>query len=201
MHSTTKSLSKKMSTRKCETTVHMKAFLTAHDRRIDPALPDGNCLFRALSKQMTGDPSKHAELRSILTTFIQINPHLFGSGWTITDCTLQEHLEKVTKVGQYGSHAEIKAAASLCQTPIYVATDSLAVGKCMWTVFSPFPNERLNKCDAARKFISQPKLWYEIAYTSGSHYDGIVPISENCSPSPPTLPRNELPQQPITISN
>ena len=148
---------------------------------------------------MTGDPSKHAELRNILTTFICINQHLFGRGWTITDCTLQEHLDKVTKVGQYGSHAEIKAAASLCQTPIYVATDSLAVGKCIWTVFSPFPYEWLNKFDAAKKFISQAKLCYGIAYPSGSHYDGIVPISINCSPSPPMLPRDELPKEAITI--
>ena len=93
----------------------MKAFLTAHDQQIDPALPDDNCLFRALSKQMTGDASKHADVRNILTTFIGMNPHLFGTGWTISDCTLQEHLDKVTKVGQYGSHAEIKAATSLCQ--------------------------------------------------------------------------------------
>ena len=36
-------------------TCTMKAFLTAHGRQLDPALPDGNCLFHALSKQMTGE--------------------------------------------------------------------------------------------------------------------------------------------------
>ena len=79
------------------------------------------------------------------------------------DCTLSEHLDIVTKVGQYGSHAEIKAAASLYHTPIYVTTDSLAGGKRMWTAFAPFLSERLNKCDAGKKCISQPRLWYEIA--------------------------------------
>ena len=96
--------------------------LTAHDRQIDPALSDGNCCFRPLSRQMTGDSSKHAELRNILTPFICNNPQLLGNGWTITDCTHSQHLGIVTKVEQYGSHAEIKAAASLCQTPIYVST-------------------------------------------------------------------------------
>ena len=76
--------------RACETTVQMNTFLTAHDRLIDSALLDGNCLFQALSKQTTGDPSKHAELRNILTTFIGMKPHLFGTGWTISNCVLQE---------------------------------------------------------------------------------------------------------------
>ena len=53
----------------------MKAFLTAHGRQIDP---DGNCLFRALTKQMTGNPSRHPELREILTTFISQNPQVFA---------------------------------------------------------------------------------------------------------------------------
>lgn len=80
-------------------TTQMKAFLTAHGRQLDPALPDGNCLFRALSKQMTGDPSKHAELREILISFISKNPQAFGRGWTIENCTLEEHLAKVAKLG------------------------------------------------------------------------------------------------------
>lgn len=109
-----------------ETTVQMKEFLTAHDRQSDPVLPDGNCLFQALSKQMTGNSSKHAKLWNILTTFICNSSQLFGRGWTILDCTLSEHFDIVTNVGQYGSHA------SLSQTPIYMATGSLAVGKCMW---------------------------------------------------------------------
>ena len=77
---------------------------------------------------MTGDPSRHPELREILTTLISKNPHIFGRGWTLENCSLDEHIAKVTKLGQYGTHAEIKAAASLCQKPIYVATDSLNIG-------------------------------------------------------------------------
>ena len=127
----------------------MKAFLTAHGRQLHPAKPDGNCLFRALSKQMAGDSSKHAELREILTSFISHNTHVFGRGWTIENHTLEEHIAKVAKVQQYGSHVEIKAAASLCQTSIYVATDSLIMGKCIWTAFPPFPAAKLNKLDTA----------------------------------------------------
>ena len=41
----------------------MKAFLTSQSH---PSLPDGNCLFHLLCKQMTGDHQhKHAELREL----------------------------------------------------------------------------------------------------------------------------------------
>jgi len=92
----------------------MKAFLTAHGRQLDCSLPDGNCLFRSLCKQMTGDPTKHAKLRELLIKFISQNSQVFGKGWTIGNCPLKEHLGKVAKLGQFGSHAEIKAAASEC---------------------------------------------------------------------------------------
>ena len=58
----------------------MKAFLTAHGRQLDSSLPDGNCLFCSLCKQMTGDPTKHAELRELLINFISQNSHIFGRG-------------------------------------------------------------------------------------------------------------------------
>ena len=162
----------------------MKAFLAAHGRQLDPALPDGNCLFRALSNQMTGDPSRHPELREILTTFISRNPQLFGRGWTITNCSLDEHLAQVTQLGQYGSHAEIKAAASLYQTPIYVATDSLNVNKYVWTVFPPFLPTQLKFDECDRDFITQPRQWFEIAYTQGCHYDGILPLRRDVPLTP-----------------
>ena len=92
-----------------------RIFLTGHDPQSDPTLSDGNCRFQALSIQMISEPSKHAELSNILTTFIRNNTQLLASGWTTTDCSHSQHLGIVTKVGQYGRYAEIKAAASLCQ--------------------------------------------------------------------------------------
>lgn len=64
--------------------------------------------------QITGDPSRHPELR----TLISKNPHIFGRGRTLEDCSLDEHVSKVTKLRQYGTHAEIKAATSLSQVNI-----------------------------------------------------------------------------------
>ena len=162
----------------------MKAFLKAYGHQIDPALPEGNCLFCALTKQMTGDPSRHPEPRKILTTYFS-NPQVFGRDWTIGNCSLEEQLDQVSKLG----HAEIKAAASLCQKPIYIATDSLSVSKCMWTVFPPFHPAQLKfgTNDTWKRFISQPTQWYKIVYSQGCHYDGSLPLQK------------ENPQDVITI--
>ena len=125
-----------------------------------------------------------------------------GRGWTIANCSLEEHLDQVTKLGQYGTHAEIKAAASLYHKPIYVATDSLSVSKCVWTMFPPFHPPQLNfgKYDTLKAFISEPRQWYEIAYTQGCHYDGILPLrTDHSIPlSPPPLTK-ENHQDVITV--
>ena len=92
---------------------------------------------------MTGDQSQHAKLRQILVSFIADNSHLFTTGWTANNTKLQDHIRRVAKTGEWGSHAEIKAAASLFQRPIYVATYTLMPHKCTWTVFTPFHHSKI----------------------------------------------------------
>ena len=169
----------------------MVSFLATHGRQLDPAPTDGNCLFWSLAKQLIGDPSNHYQLRETLTKFIALNPQVFKC-WLKDNCTLKEHLEQCSKPGQWGSHAEIKAAASLFQRPIYVATDSLMKGKCTWTVFSSFSKRKLTSTDMAKKFILLPKQWYELAYISECHYDGVVPICIDKPLQPPPLKGNKI---------
>lgn len=160
----------------------MVSFLTASGRHFDPAKPDGNCLFRALSKQLCGDPENNGLLREELTNYVSSNPKLF-SGWT-TDCqSIEQHVTEMKKQGQWGSQLEIKAAATLFKKTIYVATDSLVQGECRWVAFPPFPDQNTDP-----KFIvSNLKPWLELAYTNSCHYDGIIPIRLDQPHKPPAL--------------
>ena len=184
-----------MSTWTCETTVQMKAFLTAHDWQIDPALPDGNCLFRALSKQMTGDPSKHAELRNILTTFIGMNPHFLEQVGPSQTVHFKNILIKLCRLGSMGVMHKLKLLPHCVKRQYMWPLTQLLWGSAYGQYFLHFLMGSLT----SMKFISQSKRRYEIAYTSGCHNDGIVPISTSCSPSPPILPTDKLPQGSITI--
>lgn len=164
----------------------MVTFLAATGRCLDPAKPDGNCLFRALSKQLCGDPEQHSKLREVITDYIASNPSLF-SGWTTDNQSVEQRVERMRNTGYWGGHLEIKAAATMFRKSIYVASDTLILGQCRWTAFPPF--QFLHLPNFLDFNVSNRKSWLEIAYTNGCHYDGVLPIESDKSLNPPPLTR------------
>ena len=125
---------------------------------------------------------------------ITSNPKLF-SGWTTDNQSVEQHVNRIRKLGSWGSHLELKAAATLFQKTIYVATDSLVQGQCKWITFPPFPEACLPKGPVCFDVLNQ-KSWLEICYTGACHYDGVLPIRLDVPHSPPTLTgtRSTIPQ-------
>ena len=148
-------------------------------------LPDGNCLFRALSQQLTGFEELHVVLRQLLVNFIASNPEMFRG--MVISRTLEEHMEEIQKNTQWGTHVEIQAAASLFQAPVYVATDSLVQGTFEWTIFEPQEKSRLVGTGDINTLI--PCLAYkqhlELCYTAGTHYDSVMPLTGDTLPPSP----------------
>ena len=58
-------------------------------------LPDGNCLFRALSHQLTGLEELHLVLRQLLVSFIASNSEMFRG--LMISRTLEEHTGEMQK--------------------------------------------------------------------------------------------------------
>lgn len=172
------------------------SFLTYHGRKIDQVLGDGNCLFRALAKQLTGDSDKHGILRDKLCEFITVNSELL-EGWVTAGVTLEEHLASVTKPNTWGTQLELKAAATLFNLDIYVATNSLLTsGYYIWTMISPL--KPVSSCCFLDKewlihFNSQRKSWLEICHQNGCHYDCInsIQCGKNITILPPPLKLGE----------
>ena len=113
--------------------VTVQAFLSGHGRKIVPATPDGNCLFRSLSILLTGGQEDHLMVRNMLMDFELANADLFRP--FVTTQTLQEHINTIKPNYAWGSNTEILAAATLCQVPIYVACDTPPNG--CWKVYKP----------------------------------------------------------------
>ena len=159
----------------------MITFLAAQGRRLDRAQPDGNCLFRSLSKQLFESDVYHGELRMILSEYAASYPDLFSS-WTIQDLSLQEHVRKIKEPRVWGSHLEITVAATLFQKNIYVASDSLVLGKCQWTSFSPLstPEPPTPILRSLNLPTTNNKEWLEIAHSNQCHYDAIY--TDICTP-------------------
>ena len=102
-------------------------FLMSQDRSAHLILPDGNCLFRALSHQLYGCEKYHVELRNILLHVLQGNFTTYKSFW-IEDTpqgkvTFQEHLKNLTKLGSWGTQVEIQAASD-CYMAIFVCSSN-----------------------------------------------------------------------------
>jgi len=62
----------------------MQAFLTGQGRKIVPALPDGNCLFRSLATLLTGDQEDHLMVRNMLMDFELANADLSDPLWLLS---------------------------------------------------------------------------------------------------------------------
>ena len=86
-------------------------------RTVDAMLPDGNCLFRALSKALFGVQSGLIKLRSLLVSFIESNTRVLGG---LCNGTVESHCSMMRKASTFGTQAELQAAASLFQVMIYV---------------------------------------------------------------------------------
>ena len=145
----------------------MTSFLVLHGRKLDPMQADGNCLYRALSKQLANDPEKHSILRAILAKFATCNVELFKSWVTSTpreilqktrEVRLKEHLDAVSKVGSWGTQLELVAAATLFKVGIYGAT-------ILWSrVSADGPDSLL--CRAPYRF---PQNLHRADFTSWQH--------------------------------
>jgi hypothetical protein len=59
---------------------------------------DGNCLFRALSDQLYGSPSKHAELRSDICDFIEARKTEYA-GFIEDERGIDVHLRNMRQLG------------------------------------------------------------------------------------------------------
>ena len=61
------------------TLTDVESFLMSQCRLVHDALPDGNCMFRALSHQLYGGDQHHVHVRSMLLEVIESNKIIFTS--------------------------------------------------------------------------------------------------------------------------
>ncbi|KAF9078276.1 hypothetical protein BDP27DRAFT_1412280 [Rhodocollybia butyracea] len=101
-----------------------------------PTLGDGNCLFRALSDQYYGSPSRHVEVRREICDFIEGHPERyegfvdvdeFGDSGVRKDkgSKLGAYVAGMRQNATYGGHMELSAFAHLTKRNIKVVQPGL----------------------------------------------------------------------------
>ncbi|KAG7087380.1 hypothetical protein E1B28_013353 [Marasmius oreades] len=101
-----------------------------------PTLGDGNCLFRALSDQYYGSPSKHHQVRRDICDFIEDHPERYEGFVDVDEFGdagarkgkgggLKAYVAGMRQNAVYGGHMELSAFAQLTQRNIKVIQPGL----------------------------------------------------------------------------
>lgn len=158
-------------------------FLQQQSRAVDRVLGDGNCLFRALSVQLTSTQDYHLELRKAIALFEQRNEAVFRClHETIARSPFSDHLRNIKKSCVWGTTVEILAFSSLFQVDVYVASDTYHHNKVSWVKYSP----RVSPASLTLELqgftfsshLNMQKEWVEILHVSRSHFDAIKPSTD-----------------------
>jgi OTU domain-containing protein 3 len=87
-------------------------------------LGDGNCLFRALSDQLYGSPSKHAQLRQDICDFIVKHKSRYEP-FVEDERGLDVHIRCMRENGTYGGHLELSSFAHMVKRNVKVIQPGL----------------------------------------------------------------------------
>ena len=162
-------------------------------QRIDYIQPDGNCFFRAVSKEVLGHEKFHYLIRQILIQFIKENARVFQK--YLFEGTLEAHCKKMECIGCWGTQVEINAAATLLKTSIYVFSRQSNIKKTYeWMCYQPSrENYTVHQCSSEIKKIIRlqpPKGCHiELIHSFECHFDRVAPsnLSLTSMENAPTL--------------
>ncbi|KAL8624550.1 hypothetical protein ACOMHN_005851 [Nucella lapillus] len=165
--------------------------LTAQDRQIDYIRGDGNCFFRAISKDVYGSEEYHAECRQAVCDLIQDNADHFRQ--YIDDSSVTAHVTEMRVQSTWATTCEIYAAATLLGREIYVLAPLFPSSNTEyhWLLFSPrfLKGAAIGGSFRGGKEEGLKPCYVTLCHTNANHYDRITPVTArcNCQLAPPSL--------------
>ena len=126
---------------------------------------DGNCMFRSLSYHIFGHQEEHLATIKLIAEFECLNQQQFAKYLLeVNEPDIQLHLKKMGKPFVWGTHIELKAAASYFQIPLYFCEKSPKTECYEWRCFSPICSaEKLNYTQN-RAYVTKSLGHFELAY-------------------------------------
>ena len=149
-----------------------RAFLRQHHSRsqIDVMGMDGNCFFRAISKETLGTEYHHSEIRHLICNFMESHPLTFSSWFYGNDFI--DHITTMRQDKVWAEEVELIATASYFNNPIWEFTNCYPVGGAWkWIKIEPV---ECHPDDPPFDGIPFHGCFY-IHHTGGVHYDRILP--------------------------
>ncbi|KAL6489270.1 hypothetical protein MHYP_G00030110 [Metynnis hypsauchen] len=129
-------------------------------------IPDGNCLYRAVSKAAYGDQSMHKDLRE--QTVHHIADHLDEFS-PIIEGDVGEFLINAAQDGAWAGYPELLAMSQMLNVNIYLTTGGSLESPTVSTMMHYLGEEDMTK----------PAIW--LSWLSNGHYDVLL---DRCLPNP-----------------
>ncbi|TRY60234.1 hypothetical protein DNTS_028209 [Danionella cerebrum] len=126
-------------------------------------IPDGNCLYRAISKAAYGDQSMHKDLRE--QTMHHIADHLEEFN-PIIEGDVGEFLVSAAQDGAWAGYPELLAMSQMLNVNIYLTTGGSVESPTVSTMVHYLGQEDLSK----------PAIW--LSWLSNGHYDVLLDRSQ-----------------------
>ncbi|OMJ95161.1 hypothetical protein SteCoe_1535 [Stentor coeruleus] len=112
---------------------------------------DGNCLFRAISDQITGNENSHSEYRVLAIEFMRENSEDF-SPFVEDDEPFDDYIKRMSKLGTWGGNMELQALSLVLNVNIKIHR----LGEPIWEITN-FDRERS----------------IHLSYHDGDHYNSV----------------------------
>ena len=157
----------------------LNSFLATTGRKIFKINGDGNCLFRSLSHQLLNTQEEHDfYIRTTLVRFENLNTSGFAKYLMppVTAETIAGHIKKMLQPKSWGTHVEIKAAATYFRIPVFY-TKATPTGGHGWECIEPLPVGSLRYTeivDEPESYSQSPITHFELAYLINTHYGSII---------------------------
>ena len=133
---------------------------------LDAVKPDGNCLFRSISKSLTGSEANHARYRDQAVQYMTQNRPDFE--WFIEDDEpWDDYIERIAENAEWGGNLELKALSDVLRVSfvIHQLDAPLFVMQCT---------------GVAEKTV-------HLAYSGQAHYDSVRHVSDTNSQGKPAM--------------
>lgn len=168
------------------TYVRLGSQLSLQSRKIDSVLADGNCFFRALSKEVLGSQRHHYELRQVVAKFILQNPKNFtNEKGVVQTCnkemqnlSVEDYCKRMSSLNNWATDLEILAMATALQIDIYTfIKDTTSSHEYNWQKFTPIPLHKVSNphFGLLRAGKEKPEAYHVELLNIGSvHYDRIA---------------------------
>lgn len=101
--------------------------MNLYHAKAQPVQADGNCQFRALSRQLYGDEGFHATLRARVIEQLETNPERYAD---FVHEPFADYIKRMACNGEWGDNVTLQAASDLLCTDIHLLTDQPG-GECI----------------------------------------------------------------------